>query len=524
MSSVPSEVSKYMGNAVKLADIWGTLVYNVKSIPYLAKGDSSNVDTTNIQSAINAASVNGGVVVFPPGTYITGNLTIPSNVTLWFANSAKLSIASGATVTINGPISAGLNQIFTGLGAVSVLVKVEKIYPQWFGAKGDGVNDDTTAIQKAINSGNGGIVYFTLGAFVVTSTLTIAGSGTRIQGEGIYSILALPGIPSGTVIVSKVVSGPTLRSPDGLQHIEIKDITVTRTIAAVSGNNGIEFQGNSNHCRIERVEVSRHWAGLSLGSTGYSKVENCFLHDNYSDGLICQNSSTNGSMQWFIYKTLSQLNAGRGFKFQAVTNSVGFVTLGEVSGCTTYGNTAGGIAYLGLSGTPINGVRLGDCFFGEDGSHEIYLDCYGTGSHKISSVYCEISGSKTTGPDGATAISNQGNGIKITANNQSVAIDSPTIINNAWTGISTAAAVTIINGGDIRINGRVAGSGEEAGVYLQAGKLVMSGSTSRGQRFGVYLQVDAGQLVGNQLTENTQAGLAGAVTLTNTIDIGNIKV
>ncbi|OCT12633.1 hypothetical protein A8709_33015 [Paenibacillus pectinilyticus] len=64
MSSVPSEVSKYMGNAVKLADIWGSIIYNVKA--YGAKGDGSD-DSSAVLAAITAA--NGGPVEFPPGTY-----------------------------------------------------------------------------------------------------------------------------------------------------------------------------------------------------------------------------------------------------------------------------------------------------------------------------------------------------------------------------------------------------------------------------------------------------------------------
>ena len=84
MVAVPSEVSKYMGNAVSLAAIWGTLIYNVKAAPYLAKGGGVTDDTTAIQAAIDAANAaGGGIVVLPPDTYlITSVLTLKENVSI----------------------------------------------------------------------------------------------------------------------------------------------------------------------------------------------------------------------------------------------------------------------------------------------------------------------------------------------------------------------------------------------------------------------------------------------------------
>lgn len=69
--TVTTAISKYMGNAVKLADIWGTLIYNVMAPPYLAKGDGTAVDSASINAAIDDCSANGGgIVFFPAGKYI----------------------------------------------------------------------------------------------------------------------------------------------------------------------------------------------------------------------------------------------------------------------------------------------------------------------------------------------------------------------------------------------------------------------------------------------------------------------
>jgi hypothetical protein len=151
-NTVAAEISKYMGNAVQLSSIWGSIIYNVKASPYLAKGDGTTNDTASIQAAVTDAAVNGGIVFFPPGTYTTGNQTIPINVTMEFANGSKLSINSGAIVTINGFIQAGAYSIFSGSGTVTYAALNEQVFPEWWGAKGDGVTNDSAAIQSAINA------------------------------------------------------------------------------------------------------------------------------------------------------------------------------------------------------------------------------------------------------------------------------------------------------------------------------------------------------------------------------------
>lgn len=63
--TVSTDISKYIGNATRLADIWGGIIVNVKALPYLAKGDGTTDDTAAIQAAIN----DHPNVYFPPGTY-----------------------------------------------------------------------------------------------------------------------------------------------------------------------------------------------------------------------------------------------------------------------------------------------------------------------------------------------------------------------------------------------------------------------------------------------------------------------
>lgn len=79
--------------------------FNVKE--YGAVGDGATDDAVKIQKAVNTAAAAGGVVFFPPGTYmVSGRISVPSNVSLKGCgpNASKIQITSSyqPAVYING--------------------------------------------------------------------------------------------------------------------------------------------------------------------------------------------------------------------------------------------------------------------------------------------------------------------------------------------------------------------------------------------------------------------------------------
>lgn len=67
----------------------GTSTYNIRD--YGAKGDGKSLDTTALQAAIDAcAGDEGGVVLVPAGTFLTGSIELKTNVTLRLAAGATL--------------------------------------------------------------------------------------------------------------------------------------------------------------------------------------------------------------------------------------------------------------------------------------------------------------------------------------------------------------------------------------------------------------------------------------------------
>lgn len=99
---------------------------------------------------------------------LTGNVVVPSNISLdWLPGC----IASGAyTLTINGSLDAGNYQIF---GDDITINNLTVAHPEWFGAVGDSIVDDTIALQSAISAlSDGGIININ-SAYLISSDIDL---------------------------------------------------------------------------------------------------------------------------------------------------------------------------------------------------------------------------------------------------------------------------------------------------------------------------------------------------------------
>ena len=77
------------GNDVPDDKLSGTRIYNIQD--FGAKGDGKTLNTSAIQSAIDACHKDkGGTVLIPAGDFIAGTLELKSNVTLHIAAAGKL--------------------------------------------------------------------------------------------------------------------------------------------------------------------------------------------------------------------------------------------------------------------------------------------------------------------------------------------------------------------------------------------------------------------------------------------------
>ncbi|MBA7558179.1 hypothetical protein ES705_50972 [subsurface metagenome] len=91
---------------------------------------------------------------------------------------------------------------YTGTGTLAGTLNVREIYPQWWGAIGDGVTDDTTAIQNAIAMAQDRSLYFPSGNYKFTTLLDVAGV-KRIYGDGVETSTLNPTGCHGLVVTGQ---------------------------------------------------------------------------------------------------------------------------------------------------------------------------------------------------------------------------------------------------------------------------------------------------------------------------------
>jgi hypothetical protein len=144
-------------------------VSDISAMQTGAKGNNTDDDTDAIEEAVNIASDSNKRLFFDNGIYvIDGSITIPSTTSVVFDEGAKLYLGKDAVVTFNARIIARDQMLFDGEGVVRINTETSG-NPVWFGAKGDGVSDDTSAFEKAFRSFDELALPYTEEGYVITS-------------------------------------------------------------------------------------------------------------------------------------------------------------------------------------------------------------------------------------------------------------------------------------------------------------------------------------------------------------------
>lgn len=198
----------------------------------------------------------------------------------------RAQIIANAPAILSGDVPAGSS----GGQGVSVTV---------FGATGDGVTDDTDAVQDTIDyvsDAGGGIVYFPPGTYILSQSLDLGADDVHLVGEGASSRLHWPvdlgedtwGIDTngaGIQAAAPSISKLQLRGPAG---------------STVLGTAGCEMDGvrTSSNVALTDVQIQKFRAGVYL-NTNHNVFTRCFIQGNYINVLWPDSPSSKGNQSFY---------------------------------------------------------------------------------------------------------------------------------------------------------------------------------------------------------------------------------
>jgi hypothetical protein len=522
-----SPANAYIGSdySMRVANKNNSFIYSFPSasaptIPGSFTVDRFSADglqTTFILSIVPGTTLNTQVYI--NGVYQNKDTYVVSGSTLQFSQAPPLGTDNVEVVMLStysvGVVNAD-NVLYdpAGSGAVQTTVQVklrESVSVKDFGAVGDGVTDDTVAINAAVtyvNSVGGGVVTFPSGTYGVSA----AGNLTGIQMQsGVYLNI------TGAKLKAISANSPDYRlvhftgvSDCGVIGGEIEGDRATNSATGEQGH-GIYIILNCSNITVEGVTIRDCFGdGTYVGRVCSNiKVTGCTYTNNRRNNISvvsasnifidgCDISNANGTLPEAGIDV--EPNSG-----DAVSNNV------VITNCHIYDNAQQGISFPAPPPTPlIETAIVANCHI------------FNNGSEGIRASYV-----KNLEITGCVIYGNAGGGIVDTAAlATSLNIDGNIIFDNTGSGVEGFASGTIIANNTIRNN-------TEWGVKWQFGQQVtISGNviSDHGEDGIFYERAFNCAIVGNTVKNSQKHGIfitgtnVSTVTRSRTVTISGNTV
>lgn len=333
----------------------------VTDAPFNADPTGTTDSTTAIQAALNSFGGNGGILFFPPGTYKTGPLTVPSNVSLEGAYFSTL-LAAGATDTL---LVTGSASRIDGLQFASANgAQTGGIY---IDVQGNGVTvrdcefkENYIAIRVGTYNGTEAINFTARNLNLFSPNVSVGGGGILLQnfGNATLDTVVMSGPLTGTQpdFGVRAINGDTAYVSDcDITHygyaLDLSPVASQNVYSFEAVNSDFDSAGTNasgQNCSSANIAPAggvyntlfgNCWFGLSKGNAGCSvdpqgsgvvdgiAFTGCQFPGNASDGLIVVGS---GAKNWNVTGGFAGGNASNGIR--AASGTSNFTITGFISG------------------------------------------------------------------------------------------------------------------------------------------------------------------------------------------------
>jgi len=319
-------------------DAVGTALTTYETTTILdANFDSIQNYSNNLSTAVTAIGGASKTLIIDVATSLSGNTTVPSTLNLMMLKSGLITIETGVTLTISGPFSAGLYQVFSGTGLVVLGDLIYTAYPEWWGI--DGILDEVQ-INQAITALTSGTVllgpsYITAATINMKTKVNLTGlSG----GDSATTAITYPG--SGSVIEFSGISGSLLEN--------------VYVVTTHDDANGIKAGNTCRRINIENVLASGTGTLTNTGAAFLLAAETGWsggisIKDSYGIGYkygvlmtgvnINTDTWTTVDMTnlWLVGRSAGAVVGGAGIYMDAKTNGIGTYLRGGTIESFNYG-------------------------------------------------------------------------------------------------------------------------------------------------------------------------------------------
>lgn len=183
----------------------------------------------------------------------TGTYTLSASATI---GSMTMMADNGGTIIV---AADGGRWYLNSTGLINV---------RQFGAKGNGVFDDTLYLQSAItyagSYSSGATVYFPTGKYLISSTINIVNGYVKLLGANMYGINNSPQIIGSGLYTATSGIGDMIKvnaASGGIYGVNIESLTCSAASGLASPPNGIHFK-DASECQINDFLAG---GGLSSG-------------------------------------------------------------------------------------------------------------------------------------------------------------------------------------------------------------------------------------------------------------------
>jgi parallel beta-helix repeat protein len=344
------------------------------------------VDVRNYSSIADAVSGIGSTpktLMISSAQTVTTTVVFPSTMNVIVTSTGVITKSGAGALNINGPFSAGLYRVFSGFSEGDVTFgagSVKEVYPEWWGAKGDGVTDDGIAVQAAVNAASRLVIQFCpnktyiLGASLTNTVVTTGPSSATYRGIVITSPITI-NIPVGTVIK---ITGRAGLTPFIFNNVSQGLFTGGGRIDGnkTGGINGLWAVAivNSSNVIVEKCEFQNFiYSPVRAQLSNYINVNNIYAHDlgdvsNSAYGVVFYGVTHSG-----VYA--SRIKNASWAGLAAVQNNDGstivpsqYITFenNDIDSCGTVTGGVGGINIdVNVPDTTISGGHISNCGSGD---------------------------------------------------------------------------------------------------------------------------------------------------------------